>query len=103
MACFRAQQAAELALKALLRASGRPAFGRNLVALFDELSRLCPSAEGELKFCIGYLDKMYVTPRYPDALTEGAPYERYTKEEALRARECAELVVGWVKSCSPCR
>ena len=84
-ACFKAQQAAEFALKALLRALGRPAFGRNLVALFDELSRLCPSAEGELRFCIGYLDKMYVTPGCPDALTEEASYERYTKEEATKA------------------
>lgn len=102
-ACFKAQQAAEYDLMALLRALGKPAFGHNLVALFNELAGLCPAAGGELRFCIGYLDKMYLTPRYPDALAEGVPYERYTEEEAAKALECAERVVGWVKSCSPCQ
>ncbi len=84
-ACFKAQQAAEFATRALLRALGRPAFGHNLVALFNELAGLCPTTGGELRFCVGYLDKMCLTPRYPDALTEGVPYERYTEEEAAKA------------------
>ncbi|MGC8584197.1 MAG: HEPN domain-containing protein [Thermoproteus sp.] len=102
-ACFKAQQAAEFAVKALLRALGKPAFGHNLVALFNELSGLCGGVDERLKFCVGYLDKMYVTPRCPDALAEGVPYERYTREEAVEAAECARALIDWVKGCSPCR
>ncbi|MGC8571376.1 MAG: HEPN domain-containing protein [Caldivirga sp.] len=100
--CFKAQQAAELSVRALLKALGKPAFGHNLVALFNDLSGYCSNVSSRLRFCIGYLDKMYVTPRYPDALTEGIPYERYTREEAEEASNCARLVVDWVKGCSPC-
>lgn len=102
-ACFKAQQAAEYALKSILKAIGKPAFGHNLVEFLNELANICGGVGAELRFCVGYLDKMYVTPRYPDALIEGVPYERYTREEAVKARECAELVVKWIKGCSPCR
>ncbi|WP_084019824.1 HEPN domain-containing protein [Vulcanisaeta thermophila] len=102
-ACFKAQQVAEFSLESILRALGRPAFGHNLVAFLNELVSICPGLTSELRFCVGYLDKMYVTPRYPDALTEGVPYERYTREEALKAYECAESIMNWVKGCSPCR
>ncbi|MFP3259095.1 MAG: HEPN domain-containing protein, partial [Caldivirga sp.] len=81
-ACFKAQQTAELALKALLRAMGKPAYGHNLVALFNDLVNYCGNVSDRLRFCVGYLDKMYVTPRYPDAFVEGVPFERYTREEA---------------------
>lgn len=101
--CFKAQQAAEFAIKALLRALGRPAFGHNLVALSSELADYCGGLDTRLRFCIGYLDKMYTSSRYPDAFVEGAPYERYTREEAVEAGECARLVLEWVKRCSPCR
>jgi len=58
-ACFKAQQAAELALKALLKALGKPAFGHNLVQFFKELAEHCGGADSELALCIGYLDKLY--------------------------------------------
>ncbi|KUO87265.1 MAG: DNA-binding protein [Thermoproteus sp. JCHS_4] len=102
-ACFKAQQTAEFSLKALLRAMGKPAFGHNLVALFGELGSHCGGAGDRLRFCVGYLDKMYTTPRYPDALVEGAPFERYTREEAAEASDCAGLILAWIKGCSPCR
>jgi HEPN domain-containing protein len=101
--CFKAQQSAELALKALLRAMGKPAYGHNLVALFNDLVNYCSNVSDRLRFCVGYLDKMYVTPRYPDAFVEGVPFERYTREEAVEASNCAGLIVNWVRGCSPCR
>jgi len=102
-ACFKAQQAAEYAMKAVLRALGKPAFGHNLVAFLNELANLCPNVSSRVRFCVGYLDKMYAAARYPDALIDGAPFERYTMEEAAEARACAEEVIMWVKGCSPCR
>jgi len=102
-ACFKAQQAAELAIKAMLRAMGRPAFGHNLVALFNDLAEPCGNVSDRLRFCVGYLDKLYSTARYPDALVEGVPFERFTREEAAEALSCAGLIISWVKGCSPCR
>ena len=102
-ACFKAQQAAKLALKALLRAVGRPAFGHNLVQLYRDAQELCGRSSDELTLCVGYLDKLYVPPRYPDAFPEGSPFERFTRQEAEMALRCAEAVVNWVSGCSPCR
>lgn len=101
-ACFKAQQAAEYALKALLRSLGRPAFGHNLVALFSEVRDLCDGVDNELALCVGYLDKLYVPPRYPDAFAEDVPYERFTKQESEMARGCAERIVKWIRGCSRC-
>jgi len=102
-ACFKAQQTAELALKALLRAMGKPAFGHNLVVLFNDLVNYCGNAGDRLRFCVGYLDKMYVMPHYPDAFVEGVPFERYTREEAVEALNRASLIINWVRGRSPCR
>jgi len=93
-ACFKAQQTAELALKALLRAMGKPAFGHNLVALFNDLVNYCGNAGDRLRFCVGYLDKMYVMPHYPDAFVEGVPFERYTREETVEALNRASLIIN---------
>ena len=84
-ACFKAQQAAELALKAILRAVGRPAFGHNLIQLYREAQELCSGGGDDLMLCVGYLDKLHVPPRYPDAFTEGSPFERFTRQEAEMA------------------
>jgi len=55
--------------------------------------------------CVSVLviDKMHVMPRYPDAFIEGVPFERYTREEAVEALNCASLIINWVRGCSPCR
>jgi len=73
------------------------------VALFNDLAEPCGNASGRLRFRVGYLDKMYSTARCPDALVEGVPFERFTREEAAEALSCASLIISWVKGCSPCR
>lgn len=90
--CFHAQQAAELALKALtiLRKGYQP-FTHLLTELASEVSDAAslrlPSAE-ELR----WLQEHYVQSRYPNArLSE------YTREEAVKAVEVARRVVDEVK------
>ena len=85
-ACFKAHQAAEYALKALLRGAGKPAFGHDLSRLYTEAKDLCGSNE-EVKEALMMLSKYYIPPRYPDAFPEGASYAYYTKSEAERAYE----------------
>ena len=98
-ACFKAQQAAENALKAALRSVGHYAFGHNLLALFRDVKEMCKIYDKEIEECIAYLDKLYLPPRYPDAFPEGYPAEHFTKLEAERAKSCAERVIAWVKRC----
>ena len=98
-ACFKGHQAADYALKAVLRGAGVESFGHDLVALWVKAKRICPPLEG-LRECIALLNKMYIPPRYPDAWAgESAPYESYTRRDAVESRECATLVLNAVKSC----
>ena len=98
-ACFKAHQAAEYALKALLRASGLESFGHDLIALWRRALALCGGLEG-LRGCVALLNKMYIPPRYPDAWPgEAVPYESYTERDALESIECARAILGEVEGC----
>ena len=99
-ACFKAHQAAEFALKAILYLVGSPAFGNDLTRLLKEAVKICGEPYRGVRVCVSMLDKMYIPPRYPDALPEGAPWEHYTLEEAENAKECASKVIEWVKGCA---
>ncbi len=97
-ACFKAHQAAEKALKALLWGVGRPTPGhmlpRLLSAVEEALGVETPSDVREA--CIR-LNKMYIPTRYPDAWTEGIPEEYYSEGEAREAIMEAERVIRWVE------
>ncbi len=100
-ACFKAQQAAEYALKALLMLFGEPLFTHDLSKLLRRAEELCgEEPPGEVRECVYMLDKMYIPPRCPDAFPEGAPWEHYTRREALEAKECAAKILGWVEGCA---
>lgn len=92
-ACFAAQQAAELAVKALHLARGQEAWGHVVARLLAELPLAVPQAlveKGKV------LDNLYVPTRYPNGHPEGAPYTHYgtiQSEEAIRyAGEILEFV-----------
>ncbi len=98
-ACFKSHQAAEYALKAVLRGFGIESFGHDLIDLWRKSLKLCPSVE-PLRLCIALLNKLYVPPRYPDAWAGGAvPFESYTEKDSREAMECARKVVQAVKDC----
>lgn len=99
-ACFKAQQAAEYALKALLRSLGRPAFGHDLRALSLEVEKVCGGVPRGVWRCALLLDKMYIPTRYPDAFSSGTSFEHYVREEAEEAKACAEKIVAWVERCA---
>ena len=100
-ACFKAHQAAEFALKALLLLYGSPLFTHDLSRLLSKARELCGlEPPREVVECVFLLDKMYIPPRSPDAFPEGAPWEHYTEREALSAKECAARVLGWVEECA---
>lgn len=95
-ACFKAQQAAELALKALLHGLGLPAYGHSVSRLLTEAPTDLKAGEKIIQKG-KTLDKYYVPTRYPNAWTEGTPEEYYTKQDAQKAIKCAETIINWVE------
>lgn len=91
-ACFAAQQAAEMAVKALHLSNGQEAWGQVVARLLNEL----PSPPRELQDKAKVLDNFYVATRYANGHAEGAPFEHYgpiQSEEAIRyAAEIIEFV-----------
>jgi len=94
--CFQAQQAAEKALKALLHAYGRSAWGHSLVELLDYLKDTVTISE-DLYVAARELDRHYIPSRYPNAFESGYPGMYYDAQTADRAIRCAEVILGWVR------
>lgn len=95
-ACFHAQQAAEKALKALLRRFHVARTGHSVLDLLREASRHVRVPSG-LWDAARILDQYYIPPRYPNAFPAGAPSDYYTREQAEEAIRYAEEVVEFVE------
>ncbi|MFA4955971.1 MAG: HEPN domain-containing protein [Candidatus Methanoperedens sp.] len=89
--CFKAQQAAEYAVKALLKGLGISAYGHSIVKLLKDLETYSLDVH-KLVFYARILDRHYVPARYPDAFTEGSPFEFYDEKTAQEALDCAEKI-----------
>lgn len=98
-ACFAAQQAAEMAVKALHLSLGQEAWGHVVARLLEELPG--PKGPGLLDVThlvekAKMLDNFYVATRYANGHPEGAPFEHYgalQSDEAIRhASEIVEFV-----------
>ncbi|MEM3109533.1 MAG: HEPN domain-containing protein [Candidatus Bathyarchaeia archaeon] len=94
-ACFKAHQAAEFAVKALLHGLGLPAHGHGVSKLLMELPEGL-EAHGMLREAKA-LDKYYVPTRYPDAWAEGTPEDYYTGEDAEEAVGYAKKIIDKVE------
>ena len=91
-ACFAAQQAAEMAVKALHLSLGQEAWGHVVARLLEEL----PLSVTHLAEKAKVMDNFDVATRYANGHPEGAPFEHYgpiQSEEAIRyASEILEFV-----------
>jgi HEPN domain-containing protein len=95
-ACFAAQQAAEMAVKALHLAIGEEVWGHVVRKLLTELPPDLAAAS-ELLDRARVLDGYYVAARYANGHTEGAPFEHYGD---LQSREAIEHAAAIVDFCS---
>ena len=94
--CFKAHQAAEKALKALLWGLGNPKTGYSLIELGNTLRNIGIEIPIDIYEALARLSKFYVPTRYPDAWSEGVPEDYYTEGEAREAIQLAEKVINWV-------
>ena len=94
---FQAQQAAEKALKALLRFHNCEVHGHTLVRLLKQAESIEPIS-AELLTLARELDRHYIQPRYPNAFAEGYPGEFYDPETADKCIHYAEKLLAFVES-----
>ncbi len=91
-ACFKAQQAAEYAIKAFLRGIGNDSFGHSISLLLEKANfDNTIINKGKL------LDKYYIPTRYTDAWSEGIPEDYYTLEETEQAISYSGMIIDEVK------
>ena len=101
-ACFHSEQTAQLALKAFLYPKGRRFVNIHSVR---ELASVCGTEDSDFSSFEDYgmfLDRYYLSTRYPDALPAPAvPFESFTQEEAEQAVGFAEEIVALVQAKIP--
>jgi len=95
-ACFRAQQAAQKAAKAVLYAEGLDeVWGHSVAALLREAAT-DPAELAALQATGAVLDKFYIFTRYPNGLPDGVPADAYTAQEAAEAISKAAAIIAAV-------
>jgi len=96
-ACFKAQQAAELAVEALLLGLGQPARGHSVLALLRQVSDLQIDVPQPLLESAQRLDRLYIPTRYPNAHPTGSPFEFYNEADAQQALSDARQVIDFAR------
>jgi len=92
--CFQAQQAAELALKAvLIRAGERVILMHGVVALLKHVAA-AHSTFGTLGGAARRLDRYYIGTRYPNGLASGTAAENFDEEDFQTAVAAATEVLS---------
>lgn len=94
-ACFAAEQAAQLALKALLHGVGAAPWGHDLVRLGDLVNEKELALDPDVADAVRRLARHYIPSRYPDAHASGTVAEHYGASDASSAIEDAELVLAF--------
>jgi HEPN domain-containing protein len=94
-ACFKSQQAAEMAAKGFIRAGGGLATGHSVVSLLQAAVEPIPD---RLAHCARELDKVYIPTRYPDVYDSGSPHEYFDHRDAVAHVECAAAIVAHLES-----
>jgi len=94
--CFKCQQAAEFAIKALLYGFGSTPFGHSLTKLLKELKNHNIDITSISSDCKS-LDLHYIPSRYPNAHSNGAPFEYHDEKIAESALSNAEKIIEFIK------
>lgn len=95
-ACFAAEQAAQLAMKALLHGLGRGPWGHDLVRLAELGAEGGLEVPPEVSDALRRLGRHYIPARYPDAHAAGPPGPHYGAADAEEAVRDAEAVLAFV-------
>lgn len=92
-ACFSAQQAAELAVKALFESKGEIKFGHSIFHLLREWAEIPVDILGAAQV----LDRYYIPTRYPNSFDRGSPMDYFDRKTAQEAVGFAEIILKFVE------
>jgi HEPN domain-containing protein len=95
-ACFAAEQAAQLATKALLHGLGRGPWGHDLVRLGELAVASGVELPTEVLDAMRRLGRHYIPARYPDAHPTGSAAAHYAAADSAEAIEDAERILDAV-------
>lgn len=97
---FHAQQAAEKALKGVLRKFDRVSWGHSCRTLLTQLNNLLTDRQvpERLFDAARHLDRHYIPSRYPDAYSTGTPADHYGESVAKKALDDATAIMQFVQS-----
>jgi HEPN domain-containing protein len=98
-ACFAAEQAAQLAVKALLHGLGRAPWGHDLVRFLEAMGSAGLEIPSNVADALRRLGRHYIPARYPDAHAAGPPGSHYGETDATEAVRDAELILAFVDRC----
>lgn len=93
-ACFAAEQAAQLATKALLHGLGRGPWGHDLVRLGELAVAWGVELSEDVIAAMRRLGRHYIPARYPDAHPSGTAAAHYGASDATEAIRDAEAVLA---------
>ena len=87
--CYISQQIAEKSLKAYGLYKGYDQVRSHSV------TQICKALDinGDMERMGKELDLYYISARYPDAFPEGAPFEYFSRDQAIKAFEYAETIL----------
>lgn len=95
-ACFLAEQAAQLGMKALLHGLGLGPWGHDLPLLGARAAEAGIQVPAEIRHTLARLGRHDIPPRYPDAHAAGPPSQHYTEADSRQAAEDARTVLAFV-------
>lgn len=96
-ACFQAEQAAQLAIKALLHGVGAEAWGHDLAGLAARAAAVLGDEWGRANArAAEVLSRFYLPTRYPDAVPDGIPGDRYDEQDTAAALAAARQLIAAV-------
>lgn len=95
-ACFAAEQAAQLSVKALLHGLGTGPWGHDLVRLGELVREARLDLPENVAAVFRRLGRHYIPARYPDAHASGAPASHYGASDSDEAIIDAERILRFV-------
>jgi HEPN domain-containing protein len=97
-ACFKAQQASEMAIKALIVSFGKIIKGHSIFDLLKAVETFGITIPEDMLKCARRLDKFYIPTRYPDAIGLGSPFESFDEDDFKVALRCCESILFFIES-----
>jgi HEPN domain-containing protein len=94
--CFLAEQAPQLAMKALLHGLGRAPWGHDLEELTRAVGQAGVELPDEVTAAARQLARHYIPARYPDAHPAASPGSRYVADDAAGALQAANALLEFV-------